>query len=265
MNTVQRSTATAAAPSLGGIPLACLLLIVLSLALGGGCNALWGVDELAYESSGGHAGAAQSTAGAGGEPILTTSGGTAGAGASSGCMPGAEQVFGDCGNCGTLLAICKPSGTWGAAECTGEGACAPGKEQATECGDCGTATSVCNDSCTWDPAGSCLGQGECSPGAKKQSDCGNCGTKTSVCSNNCTWDKYGSCTNEGACAPGDTKAGNCDQCAQKTCSNSCDWSTCKLKSGAQCEYQQGTNWEYCQPGYWHFCSSNCQWFPCQPM
>ncbi|MFT5430221.1 MAG: hypothetical protein ACI9OJ_000894 [Myxococcota bacterium] len=187
-----------------------------------------------------------------------------------------------CNGCGTQVRTrtcggdCQwgPFSDWGS--CSSAGTCTPGgsEQQSEACGNCGmrTQTRVCSAGCEWggwsDWSG-CSGQGQCAAGATQTSTeaCGNCGTKkqTRTCSAQCTWGNYGafgSCTSQGACSPGAVAASDCDSCAEKKCSNSCQWSGCQLKAGAECLHEGGSNWRCCGGGKWQFCLPpiyGCKW------
>ena len=78
----------------------------------------------------------------------------------------------------------------------------------------------------------CGADAECTPGAMRTSACGNCGTQVDTCSTSCHW-VAGACSGEGVCAPGDSEsccpcgAGNCGCAGISTCTNSCQWSSCR--------------------------------------
>lgn len=113
------------------------------------------------QSSGGDAGMA-GLAGAAGDPgsggsagSSGGSGGSAGSGGGSGgsgggtqCTPGTKENLGACAMCGTSERTCQSDGTWGAPQCTGQGACEPGQTSTSGCTD-GCDEKTCTSSCTW--------------------------------------------------------------------------------------------------------------------
>ena len=199
------------------------------------------------------------------------------------CSPGeTEQETQACGDCGSQVRTrsCTNACDWTAwsswSSCSGAGICSPGQveTQNQSCGNCGSQsrTRSCTAQCAWNSWGSwsgCNGQGACSPGQveTQNQSCGNCGSqsRTRSCNSGCgwnSWSSWGSCDSQGACAPGEVSDSGCDACAQKTCSNSCEWSQCNLKPGAQCLWESGANWQCCGAGKWQFClgpNYGCIW------
>jgi len=192
--------------------------------------------------------------------------GTACGGANK-CVGGVCKVYStSCtGKCGTpydQFAPCQcDSG------CTGYGDCCTDYQSKCGCGDGKCAGGETCVTCAKDCGGF-----TCTPNAtdKQTQDCGNCGTqsRTRTCSSGCQWGAWGSwttCSGSGPCAAGTTKSCS-DPCAIDTCTTSCQWGGCKLKSGAACLWNQGLTGKCCgtkPTKSWAFCNPNtCQWYPC---
>jgi hypothetical protein len=143
------------------------------------------------------------------------------------CKPGRPPEMEPCGNCGMRKRSCNDDGTWGPwADCTDEGACAPGASETTACGSGGSQTRTCTATCDWGPYGSCVSPTDCTPGQVDQEPCGNCGAQTRTCSSQGTWPPWGPCSGGGVCSVGAKQTQTCNIVGTQTstCNSTCSWS-----------------------------------------
>jgi hypothetical protein len=118
-----------------------LVAVSSVLGLAAACNALWGIDELAFDG----AGAEGATAGSGGATSTTSSGrgGAGGAGNAGGAAGAGACGQADCGDCSTSLCSTEPCGDELAA-C----AATPGCQNLADCMQlCPPSAAVCQSQC----------------------------------------------------------------------------------------------------------------------
>jgi hypothetical protein len=152
------------------------------------------------------------------------------------CTGGTRTV--SCERCGMQLQRCS-DGTWVDDGPCDSGACSPGAvEMAGACGLCGTQRRTCGMDCAWS-AWECGGGGECTMGetGSETQMCGECGegtqTRTRTCGADCRWggwSAYGACSTAAECRPGETsmesRACSC-MGATETRTRSCDGGSCR--------------------------------------
>ncbi len=180
------------------------------------------------------------------------------------CSPSQTRSV-PCGNCGTDMQTCGPSGTWvGSGTCSGQGACAASATQA--CNTYGTET--CSSTCAWGTC-SCGANPVCTPGAMQCSNnavqtcnsCGQWGTGTACGGQACVQSgAMASCA--GNCSPGQTRGVACGNCGTdtQTCGSSGTWVSSGTCSGQGACAPSAT--QSCNSYGTESCSTSCAWGTC---
>jgi hypothetical protein len=213
--------------------LGAVALVALTTVSACGDDSFIATNEIVDPDASASGGEGGSAGGAG----ASASAGVSSGGAGGGCTPGDVLEVGSCEKCGLSQRLCDENGQYGAPVCQGQGECEAGAEETAACGNCGSNTRTCQSDCTWGALGACTGEGVCKPGAID--------------------------TN---CMSGPSTDRKLDPCLVKECSDSCQWSTCKLKAGAVCAWEAGHNFQCCGTDMWQYCSGGgdnvCHWHPC---